>query len=437
MQFDPNESEVIRSIMYSDVSLIDPEEYIIATYLVKATKYPPMTVAEEAAIENSTGTWTLVKYETLDVREMYGAKILQMFKACDGTYVLQLGIKAENYDPETGGISNLLADIAGNAYDLMYIDRLKLMDLTFPKWWEEAFPGPKYGVEGLRKLTRTEGTKRPLVGTIIKPNVGLDARTIGKMVYEVGLGGLDFVKDDEALVNPKYCRLEDRVSAVVEAIDKVKEETGKEILYAFNITMDNHSKMLDAADLVLDNGGNHLMIVLPYVGYGGLRLLAESDIKAPIHVHRCGHGAYTMVEDHGFSPVLVSKLARMCGADEIHCGSVEGKFHYDPIEVRRNVAVLRGPWGKFKATMPVSSAGNHPGNVPANVRLMGVDILILAGGGVFGHPLGFTAGAKAMLQAAEAISKGISLEEYAKDHEELKAAVEKWGIKEDYSRVPR
>lgn len=421
--------EQLRNVLWSDISSLDPDKYIIATYLAEIGPYQPKRVAEEMAIENSTGTWTLVKYETLEVRDKFGAKIAGLINAKENMYVVQLGINGENYDPETGGLANLLADIAGNAYDLIYVNKLKLINLHFPKSWASAFPGPKFGIEGIREMTGTKEFRRPIIGCIMKPNLGLKADTMAKMAYEIASGGVDLLKDDEALVNPKYCPLEERVVKIMEALDKVKEETGKKALYAFNITMDRQDKMMEAADMVKSHGGNHLMVCWAYVGYGGIRRLAEDpSVNLPLHVHRCGHGAVSRMPDHGIDAVLISKLGRMSGADEMHLGAIEGKFHYAVGEAIRHVAVFRDPFYHFKPTLPTLSAGNHPGNVAASCGIVGNDVLLLAGGGIIGHPISPTAGAKAMIQAATAYIKGIPVEEYAKDHKELSEAIKYWGV---------
>jgi ribulose-bisphosphate carboxylase large chain len=425
-----NSESHLRELLWGNIGALDPDKYIIATFLAEIGPYPPKRVAEELAVEDSTGTWTPVWYETPQVRKEYGAKIVGLVNAKENMYVIQLAVNGDNYDPETGGLANLLADIAGNAYDLLYVDKLKLMDLNFPKTWTSAFPGPKFGLEGVRELTQTTSYRRPVVGAIMKPNVGLDAKTMAKMAYEIALGGVDLLKDDEALVNPKYCPLEERVVRVMEALDKAKAETGKKALYAFNITMDRQDKMMEAADLVLKHGGNHLMICYAYTGYGGIRRLAEDpSIKVPIHVHRCGHGAISRSPFHGFDAVLISKLGRMAGADEMHAGSIEGKFHYTPAEMVRHMVTFRTEWHNFKPTFPVLSAANHPGNLPASCCLVGNDVCLFAGGGILGHPTSLTAGSKAMMQAADAYMRGVPLEEYAKDHEELQAAIKLWGVK--------
>lgn len=417
----------LRKILYTTMESVDPEKYIIATYYIEGNA-PLSKMAEEVAIENSTGTWTLVGRETLEVRDRYGARIVNIMSASENSGILQLAVNTENYDPEFGGLENLLSDIAGNVYDMKILNNIKLLDLVFPKYWVRPFPGPKFGIEGLRKSLKIENYRRPLIGCIMKPNLGLDTKTFAKQAYEIARGGIDFIKDDEALVNPKYCPLTDRVTATMDALDKVKEETGKQVFYAVNITA-MPTKMLELADKALEAGANHLMVCLAYVGFGGLLALAkDASINVPIHVHRCGHGSYTRNPKHGIGTSLMSKLARMCGADELHTGSIAGKFIYDPLEVRQNVSAMSGQLYDLKQTLPVASAGIHPGNIKANIEVMGTDALFLAGGGILGHPDGSTAGAKALMAAVDAYMRNISLEEACSKSRELKRALEKWGI---------
>ncbi|MEM2226709.1 MAG: RuBisCO large subunit C-terminal-like domain-containing protein [Candidatus Bathyarchaeia archaeon] len=414
---------ILRELMYSSPEAVDPEEHIIATYFVEGSK-PLEKIAEEIAIECSTGTWTPVGYETLEVRERYGAKILRIM-GTGGSGFIEIAYNASNYDPEIGGIANLLSDIAGNLFDMNIVDKVKLMDIWLPSHWARAHPGPKFGIEGVRELAGAEDG-RPLIGAIMKPNLGLDTRTYAKLAYETALGGLDFIKDDEALVNPKYCPLFDRLSAVMEALDKARQETGKKVLYALNITH-RADEILELADRAIEGGANHLMVCMTYAGYGAIQALAEDpSINVPIHVHRCGHGAFTRDPKHGIESALMSKLARICGADELHVGSRTGKFIFDALDARKCIAAMKAPWEGFKRTLPVIAAGISPANLGANFEVAGRDALFLAGGGIHGHPDGSTAGAKAMMQAARALIEGRPLEEAAKSHRELARALE-WG----------
>ena len=416
------DDQTLRDVMYISPESVDRDRHITALYYVEGSA--SMTkMAEESAIENSTGTWTLVGYETLQVRREYGAKIFRV-SGTGGSGYIELAFEASNYDPEFGGINCLLSDIAGNIFDMNILSNVKLLDLNFPKYWLEAYKGPKFGIDGTKKLAGISSKEdRPVIGAITKPNVGLDAKTYGKLAYETALGGIDFIKDDEALVSPKYCPLEDRVSATMDAIDRAKQQTGKDILYAVNITT-RQDKLLELADKAIQAGANHLMVCGAYVGFGGLQALGEDpSVKVPIHTHRVGHAAFTRNPKHGIDVALWSKLMRMCGADQLHIGSVEGKFYYDKAETQRAICALRQPLHHVRPTMPCSSAANRPANIGISVQTLGMDMMFLAGGGIHGHPDGSTAGAKAMMQAVKAALTGEPLEEAAKRNRELQRAL--------------
>ena len=112
--------------------------------------------------------------------------------------------------------------------------KLKLVDISFPKCWLEAFDGPKYGVEGVRELLGVK--ERPLVNNMIKPCCGLTPEVTADIAYEVALGGVDLIKDDELIANAAYSKIEDRVSAVMDALKRADDKKGEKTIYTFNIT---------------------------------------------------------------------------------------------------------------------------------------------------------------------------------------------------------
>jgi ribulose 1,5-bisphosphate carboxylase large subunit-like protein len=206
------------------------------------------------------------------------------------------------------------------------------------------------------------------------------------------------------------------------------EEKGETTLYAVNVT-DEVDKIMDNADLALENGANCLMLNFITAGFSALRMLCEDpSVRVPVHCHRDMFAAFTRSEFHGIHTVVVSKLARLCGGDQIHAGAVYGKLYEDLDTVLQSVEVMKEGFYHIAPSLPVSSGGQHPGKVPENVKYLGEDAFILAGGGIFGHRNGATAGARAMRQALDATLNGIPLEEYARDHEELRAAIDQWGV---------
>ena len=122
----------------------------------------------------------------------------------------------------------------------------------------------------------------------------------------------------------------------------------------------------------------------------------------------------------------IATVARVIGVDQLHVGTVVGKMSETKAEVLENIDACKTPLGNLKPVLPVASGGLYPTLVPALLETFGNDVVIQAGGGIHGHPDGTVAGAKAMRQAVDAALTKVALEEYAKDHKELRIALEHW-----------
>jgi ribulose-bisphosphate carboxylase large chain len=412
-----------ENLFYASEKDIDTDENLIASYLIQSSKFSTKVAAEQIAIEESIGTWTEITTELNYVRRL-AAKAFKYSNEHEG--IVKVAYPLELFDPEIGGIPNLLSIVAGNLFGLTGLDRVKLIDVEFPKKYVELFSGPQYGIEGIRKIVGTTANRRPHVGTIIKPKVGLNPTDTAKVAYEAASGGLDLIKDDETLTSQNFCPFEDRLVKVMEKLDLVKEETGKTVIYAVNISA-TYDKLLELADFAKDNGANCLMVDVLTAGFSAIQVLTQDSIKLPIHVHRTMHGALTEGL-HGISMLVLAKLTRLVGGDQLHTGTAAGKMGLakDLPEIQAINRFLRSEWFGLKSVFPVASGGVHPALVPENVKNLGTDLVVQAGGGVHGHPNGTRAGAKAMMQAAEAAFQNIPLDTYAKTHPELAIALKKW-----------
>lgn len=400
---------------------LDPENYVFAEYRVQ-TDDDMKNVAAAIAAEQSTGTWTAVSTLDKDIFDKYAGKVTSI----EGDRIV-VAYPADDFSIDIGGVPQILSVIAGNLFGLSEARGIRLEDVTFPKSILEQFKGPKYGIAGLRE--RLDRPEKPLVGTIVKPKIGLSPKQTGDYVYEAAMGGLTNGKDDETLSDQKFCPFEDRVVAVAEAIDRVKSETGHKMMFAINIST-RADKILELADRAQALGANELMIDVLTCGFTSVQAVAEDpSIKLPLHIHRTMHGALTRNPEHGISTTVLSKLTRMCGGDALHIGAFgAGKMNGDPTESLLNQKACIGDDVPYKTMMPVCSGGVYPGVVKKIVDIGGTDVQIQAGGGVAGHPGGVRGGARAMVQAADAAFEGVSLEEYAQTHKELRDALDKWGF---------
>jgi len=411
---------------------IDLEKNVIATYYVEGKDISIDEAGVKIAAEESIGTWTQVSTATEWIIQNLAAKVFEHKLEDKNTGIIKIAYPNILFDFETGGIPNILSIVAGNLFGSSSLQNVRLVDLHLPKEAISFFRGPKFGIDGVRKIVGTTDSRRPHLGTIIKPKVGLNPRETAKVAYEAAIGGVDFIKDDETLTNQKFCPLSDRVSHVMEALDKVKSETGRTVLYSPDITTETY-RILDLAQTALDNGANALMVDFVPCGFSAVRLLAEDpSIKVPIHVHRCMHAVMTRNPKHGIAMMVLAKLVRLAGGDQLHTGTAAGKMGGKEKKVEELITMnnfLKGDFFGLKTTFPVASGGVHPTVVPINVLTLGKDIVIQAGGGIHGHPNGTRAGAIAMREAIDAAVKGIPLEEYAKDHKELNIAIQHWGMK--------
>ncbi|MEM0313821.1 MAG: RuBisCO large subunit C-terminal-like domain-containing protein, partial [Candidatus Bathyarchaeia archaeon] len=280
------------------------------------------------------------------------------------------------------------------------------------------------GVEGVRRLLHVHD--RPLLGTIIKPKLGLKTADHAQVAYEAWVGGCDIVKDDENLSSQKFNPFEDRLVQTLEMRDRAESETGEKKVYMVNVTAETE-EMLRRAEYVADHGGEYVMVDILTCGFSALQTLRNVDLPLVIHAHRAGHAAVTKNPVHGVSMRVIAKVSRIIGVDQLHVGTVVGKMFETWEEVEENRNALTMEMNGIKRVMPVASGGLHPRLVPSLIKFFGIDLVIQAGGGIHGHAWGTVAGAKAMRQAIEACLNGVSLEEYAETHKELRAALESWG----------
>ena len=410
---------------------VDPEEYIVATYLMQ---YPPnidmRQMGQALAVEQSTGTWTPVPGETAEVRRRHVAKLIGMWEVPDRAwdvpadlperhYIVQIAFPEVNIGPQ---IPMLFTAVIGN---ISLFGKVKLLELRFPEKFVAGFKGPKFGIEGMRKVLNVP--KRPLINIMIKPCTGWTAEWGQGAFRAVALGGVDVIKDDELIANASFNTVEERVKLIMRAEKQVYEERGEHTLYAVNVS-DEIPKVFENARRAIGAGANCLMVNYLAVGFPILRALAEDpDIQVPILGHMDVAGVYYASPDHGISASLIlGKLARLAGAD-----MVVYPYHRGKVALTRDQCVHVGrnltfPFYNIRPSWPMPSGGIYPYLVPQIVEDFGMDVMIGAGGGVHAHPLGATAGGKAFRAAADAVAEGRSLEEAAKDNEELRVALDTW-----------
>lgn len=414
---------------------------ILATYLIE-TALPIEQAAETIAGEQSSGTFLAVPGETEELKARARAKVLsieplnevdtpslpgartprgQSGKVGYRQARVQIAFPLDNIGCN---LPTLLATLCGNLYELSEHSGCKLLDVELPQQFAERYPGPQFGVEGTRRLTGVQ--QRPIIGTIIKPSVGLSPQQTADLVRELGEAGIDFVKDDELMANPPHSPLKERVRCVMWEINRLADATGRKIMYAVNIT-DELDEMRRHHDFVVQSGGTCVMVSLNHVGLTGVSAL-RATCQLPIHGHRNGWGMLTRHPLLGIDFPAYQKFWRAVGVDHLHVNGLQNKFWESDDSVVRSIEALKKPLWDGYWTMPVISSGQWGGQAPETYQRAGTqDVLYVAGGGIMAHPLGPAGGLRAIQQAWQAAVNGRSLEEMSLEHEELRLSMEKFG----------
>ncbi len=405
----------MRYVDFVDLKYEPSETDLICSFFVEPDGVRLSEAAGGVAAESSVGTWT-----ELTTVKPYVERLAARVFSIEGS-VAKIAYPIELF--EGGNMPNILSSVAGNVFGLRALRNLRLNDIKFPDKMVAGFKGPKFGIKGIRELLRVSG--RPLVGTIIKPKLGLKTADHARVAYEAWAGGCDIVKDDENLSSQKFNPFEERIVKTLERRDKAESETGERKVYMANITAETEI-MLKRAEFVLEHGGEYVMVDVLTCGFSALQTLRDQDFKLVIHAHRAGHAAFTKNPKLGIAMRVIAKVARIIGVDQLHVGTVVGKMSETKQEVIDNIEACKMPMDGLTPVLPVASGGLHPRLVPALMETFGNDFVIQAGGGIHGHKNGTWAGARAMRQAVDATLNEKTLDEFAEKHEELRAAITMW-----------
>ena len=414
-----------------------------ARYWVESPE-PIDKVAEVIAGEQSSGTFLALAGETDELKRRSRARVTRVDPLPPGdepslasAWVTRRGLSGKSAGPCQRGeveiafpvanvganLSTLMATVAGNLFELGEVTGLRLLDIDLPDDYARQFPGPQFGVEGTRDKAGVHG--RPLIGTIIKPSIGLAPAQTADLVDSLCAADIDFIKDDELMADPPYAPFAERLDAVMPVLRRHAERMGRMPMYAINIS-GSIDQMLRRHDDVVRAGGSCVMVSVNGVGLAAVEHLRR-HAQLPIHGHRNGWGAWTRCPQLGFDFAAYQKIWRLAGVDQLHVNGLRSKFWESDESVIGSAKACLAPFCA-KPVMPVFSSGQWAGQAPQMYAQLGsVDLMHLAGGGIIGHPQGAAAGVASMREGWEAAVAGVDLHAYAKQRPALAAAIAKFG----------
>jgi ribulose 1,5-bisphosphate carboxylase large subunit-like protein len=412
--------------MNNSVYSISEDSAVVATYYME-TDDDIHKVARNMAWEETIGGQMDIE-DMSDLLKSCTGQVLSVEEIDKGKGIVKILLPIKNMDYENAPYSHIWMFIAGGpVFELNSYKKIRLLDFKPPATVLKYFPGPSMGLDSFREYLGVD-EKALLLGAIVKPCCGLDENSVADLVFEAGMAGLDLIKDDEKMNNVEYCQLGKRTKSVHEKLDRVKEETGKKPLYATNITT-RSDRILDNARIARDNGANGLMLNIFASGFDAITILREaSDIDLPIYCHSGTRSAFNRVDDQGIALNVVAKFVRYLGGDFFrtgisggYCVGTKEQFDTANMSLTENVPGI-------KDTILALSGGLRPGNLGSNLANTGYRAIYMGGSALAGHPMGIKAGVKAFRQAAEAYEKKVPMDVYAQGHQELKAAIDMWGV---------
>lgn len=425
-----------------EADLIAGGKHVLVAYIMKPKKgYGYLETAAHFAAESSTGTNVEVS-TTDDFTRGVDALVYEIDEARE---LMKIAYPVDLFDRNiTDGramICSFLTLAIGNNQGMGDVEYAKMHDFWVPPEYLTAFDGPSTTIKDLwRVLGRPAVNGGFIVGTIIKPKLGLRPQPFADACYDFWLGG-DFIKNDEPQGNQIFAPMKDTIRRVADAMKRAQDKTGQAKLFSANITADDHYEMVARGEFILDTFGenaNHVAFLVDgYVtGPAAITTARRQFPNQYLHYHRAGHGAVTSPQSmRGYTAFVLSKMARMQGASGIHTGTMgygkmEGEASDKLMAYMITDDAAPGPyfhqeWNGMAPTTPIISGGMNALRMPGFFTNLGHSNLILtAGGGAFGHIDGAPAGATSLRQAEQCWKEGADPIEFAKSHREFARAFE-------------
>ena len=410
-------------------------ERIYADYLIE-TPYEVEKAAAVLAGEQSSGTFVAVPGETEELKKRFAARVenIELLDLKDEPSIPGGSIPGKKYQQAhvrvSWSIENfgynlpiLISTLQGNLYEITQFTGLKLMNFDVPDSFANHFAGPRFGIKGSKASTQVEG--RPMIGTILKPSVGMTPEETAAIVKVLVEAGIDFIKDDELMGSTANSLFDNRLKSIMKVIRDHQQKTGKKVMYACNIS-DEIDEMQRKYELIEQEEGSCAMISINSVGFSAAKKICDNG-NLVIHGHRNGWGMLNRHPLLGIEFPAYQKIWRLAGIDQLHVNGIQNKFWESDDSVVKSIQSCLKPFVAGHELLPVVSSGQWGGQAFETYRrTQTTDLLYMAGGGILAHPMGAEAGVNAIQQAWKGAVDGLSLERTAQLYPEFAASVKKF-----------
>lgn len=383
---------------FADKKDLKVEDYVHLMYRFE-TEIDPKVAAANLCCEQSTAQWARPGRDE-DFRPKHGAKVISLEARGGKVFDVTIAHPHRNFGPR---IPNFLSAAAGEGpFYCPGIHYIKWTDFEFPESFLKLFEGPQFGMEGLRQMTGVRG--RPFFVGVVKPNIGLTPAGFAEIAYQGWKGGLDIAKDDEMLADADWSPLAERAKRASEARLRAERDTGTKKIFIANIT-DEVDAIWRLHDDAVEAGANTVMINAIMTGVSALRALRRIA-KVPIMSHFTGTAVFSRIPNFGISSLVAAKLQRLAGGDIIGLAGFGDRMGCTDEEVLANIDACLKPWGPILPAMPIPGGSDTPATLAKVYSKIGhTDFGFICGRGVFGHPNGPAAGARALHEAWEKIQR--------------------------------
>jgi len=422
-----------NDIITRSFSLDKPSDDIVIRYLIKPKGDINIAdIVNDFIHEFSGNSWTDLPVEFLNKiqkRENY-LYDLTINEYSNYAY-MSIAYPNVNFDVELGGIAQLLGIIAGDNISSKKLDSIRIVDIYFPESIVKYFKGPSFGIDGIRNVYNIP--KDPILQMILKPRLGLIADDYADIAYRASKAGVDAIRDDQMLVSTEYCSFYDKVNAISDMLKRAKDETGREIIYYPNVTISqkNISRIIE---FLREKGVRAVTVNVIFEGIGVIEYLREIAPDFIIQAHRSGYVLFSNNRKFSISYSVLAQLMNLAGADEVHTGSIFGRFDVNKQEALKSLKYICSPPGGLKSSFPIISGSVTPAIIEATVNEINHNIIFMAGSGIIGHPLGIEAGVKSIKEMIHIIMEGTRIESLLSNKKvsyELMHALFLWGYKRD------